>query len=173
MGTGAEWVACAGLTPYVHVELLFPDTDGSSYSITANTQKIHKVPSKQFARDEWEFLDLHLDDETVYRMQLWANQKHAQKCEFNWVGFTSAGVWPVSGGGKKYFCSEFVTEALQQGGLLPSANPAAMTPARLYAAVRPLPQVCVVCKTSNVHIFDAYTDNKQCASQSVWIGKRL
>ena len=132
---------CVGLTPYIHCELLFPETDGSSYSITANSQKIHKVPSKQFAREEWEFLDLHLPDNTVYNMQLFANQKHAQQCGFNWVGFSSAGVWPVSGGGKKYFCSEFVCEALQQGGLLTGVRPASMTPARLYAAIRPLPQV--------------------------------
>lgn len=42
------------LEPYIHCELLFPD--GNSYSITANHQHIHRVQSKNFARDEWEFL---------------------------------------------------------------------------------------------------------------------
>ena len=60
------------------------------------------------------------------------------------MGFTSAGVWPVSGNGKKYFCSEFVCEALQHGGLLKDIRAASMTPARLYAKIRPLPQVCIV-----------------------------
>jgi len=131
-----------GLVPYVHCEILFPETDGSSYSITANLQKVHRVCSKQFARDEWEFLTLHLPEKTVYDMQLFANQKHAQECGFNWVGFTSAGVWPISGGGKKYFCSEFVCEALQQGGLLKDVRASSMTPARLYAKIRHLPEVC-------------------------------
>lgn len=87
------------LQPFIHCELLFPD--GNSYSITANHQHIHRVQSKNFARDEWEFLDVHLPEEDIYKMQLFCNQKYAAKAGFNWVGFTSASVWPVSGKGQK------------------------------------------------------------------------
>ena len=62
------------LEPYIHCELVFPD--GNSYSITANHQHIHKVQSKNFARNEWQFLDVHLPSEAIYKMQLVVQSMH-------------------------------------------------------------------------------------------------
>lgn len=44
---------------------------------------------------------MHLPEEHIYKMQMFCNQKYAAKAGFNWVGFTSASVWPVSGKGQK------------------------------------------------------------------------
>jgi hypothetical protein len=55
-------------------------------------------------------------------------------------------VWPWSGGGERFFCSEFVACALQAGGVLQGVEPASLMPAQLYVLVRKVPEA-----VHNVH----------------------
>jgi hypothetical protein len=85
MNTAAKKLALrAGLVPYIHVEMLFPD--GNSYSITATTAKVHKVATKQFSRTEWEFVDLHMSQPQIAAAQLFCNQTFLRGAGFNWTG---------------------------------------------------------------------------------------
>jgi len=139
MSTAAKRLAQrAGLEPYIHVELLFPD--GNSYSITATTGKVHKVATKEFSRSEWEFVDLYLSPPQIQAAQLFCNQTYLRGAGFNWTGYALSTVWPWSGNNEKFFCSEFVATALQAGGLLPGVEPASLMPAQLYALIRQAPE---------------------------------
>ena len=85
MNTAAKRLAeRAGLEPYIHVELLFPD--GNSYSITATSGKVHKVASKEFSRTEWEFVDLYVTPQQLHAAQLFCNQAYLKRAGFNWTG---------------------------------------------------------------------------------------
>ena len=123
-----------GQKPYVHIEIIFPDLH--SYSITSNTQVVHKVSSKTFSRNEWEFLKVKLGVSGVRSAQFFCDRAHASKCGFNWVGFTLAPVLGWGGGGRNFFCSELCAAALRAGGMCLDAAPESYTPAALYQFVR-------------------------------------
>ena len=126
----SEW---RGLEPYIHIELLVND---KSFSITANAGQVHCCPNKEFNRDEWKFVRLEVTPEKKRLMLNYAMRAHAAKCGFNWKGYAATAVGSsYSGGGKNFFCSEFVASALQAGGFTLKYRPEQYIPAALYKEV--------------------------------------
>lgn len=123
---------------YLHVQIFFEDlflaedSNSGSTSVTFTVDKVEATGSglkrydlKTFSKDGWDVLTFHhRGDEEEYFEQVqrayrFCSEKERAGCPYNSTGEQWFKLWPSSGRGKSYFCSEFVMEVLIHAGFLP------------------------------------------------------
>ena len=134
-----------------HVEIIFENVNRPEDFYACSVVDKGKVffMEKGFSREGYEYLTITgLKPEQVNKMQNFCFSEAINKSEFNETGLYRAGspfpemncsekqiklnrVFKV----KRWFCSQLVTAALQQGGLLERYIPGSMTPAAIYDAL--------------------------------------
>jgi hypothetical protein len=135
---------------YSHCEIIFEgdnktaeasanNANTTSEFVTCSVAMLTDVyfKRKSFNRAEWEFVTIILDDaEKVARIRNFCYNQAQQEKEFNFKGMLrSVTPFPRPTSGDEWFCSELITAALQQGGMLLEKVPSAMTPSSLFRAV--------------------------------------
>ena len=135
--------------PQVHVELFFRDdnsNEGYCTSITYN-KKIHWF-KKKFSR-QWSFRSLYMEDHIYAKLKAYCLRMVG--CKFNRIGFYLLGLGiPISGkyptyfGFKpRFFCSEYVANALRECDLLPK-GPTVIHPQKLYEMIAPISSITTI-----------------------------
>jgi len=120
--------------PKIHVELLFSSSNdgddvlGDACSITYGSQVF--LHSKRFSRRQWEFRHIPMSEESAKRVKEWCSQRVGQG--FNRMGFYLSPIAPCVKPRTLYniglsrtpqwFCSEIVSHALNQAGVVPSLS---------------------------------------------------
>lgn len=122
---------------HTHVEILFQEGLDSENFITSSIEQGRYVywKRKTFGRKNWEYITVSgLTKNQVQNMRNFCYKESQNNKFFNENGmFRSITPLPKKNyDQKKWFCSEYVTTALQQGGLLENLNPSATTPTSLY-----------------------------------------
>ena len=111
-----------------HCQLLLwshADDAFETYSVDAHANRVFRMTTKNFRRG-WSFFRIRI---SAAQERAAHNFLHAQLGKpFNWVGMYSICVWPHSGLGDAWFCSELTTAALQAMGYLKHERPHAMYP---------------------------------------------
>lgn len=117
-----------------HVEIVF--ADGQACSVLSGSRVFFQP--KGFSRNGYEYLTISgLEPEQVRQIRLFCQEQVLNGEKFSEVGLCRAGTpFPRRKGRNGYFCSQLVTTALQQGGLLKGSVPGCMTPYSVYQAVQ-------------------------------------
>lgn len=127
-----------------HVEIIFENKDRPEYIYACSVLHDGTVffKEKGFSREGYEYLTINgLKPEDVNRMKNFCYQEAINRSEFNELGVYLAAT-PLPDRRKRssrrpnqWFCSQLVTTALQEGGLLEGYVAGAMTPATIYDAI--------------------------------------
>ena len=132
-----------------HVEIIFENTQRPEYIYACSVLQNGTVffREKGFSREGYEYLTVSgLHPEAVNRMKNFCYQESVKGSTFNDSGFNRAGsplpemhsrsrMQNYRDSPNKWFCSQLVTAALQQGGLLEEYIAGTMTPAAIYDAL--------------------------------------
>jgi hypothetical protein len=140
---GNRWdriVAAGTGSPYSHCELVFDSRTGFSASPRDGGVRRKQI---DFEDGKWDLLPVMLPDpETDCESRIWQWCLSQEGRQYDWPGVFALGLAGVSASSGVpcdipawWFCSEFCTAALQQGGLFPSLQPKFVTPHALSYAM--------------------------------------
>lgn len=113
--------------PYSHCELVI----GDLWLSASPREQVVRYKSIQTDPKTWDFVSLELNVAQVKKIQDWAALELG--CEYDWLGIFLTQVinWNRQDP-HRWFCSELVTAALQQAGMLPGVVPHQTDPNELY-----------------------------------------
>lgn len=122
---------------FIHVQPVFWDAVQKTYVTFSvdSVRRVHVYDRKGF-RGGWKFLQLSLTEREEILMYNFCVQQLGK--ELNTSGQLSIFIWPISGEGQTWFCSELVAAALESAGLVdynvwPEVRqPAAAAPHHIY-----------------------------------------
>lgn len=127
-----------------HVEIIFENRDFPDFIYASSVLHDGTVffKEKRFSREGYEYLTVNgLKPEQVNRMKNFCFKEATRKSHFNELGVYLAATplpdrrKPSKSRPNQWFCSQLVTIALQEGGLLEGYIAGAMTPAAIYDAI--------------------------------------
>ena len=122
--------------PYMHVEIVFTNPDGSNVSCGVWQGQTVFFKAKTFGKDCWVWRSLTLKPLEVRTLRNFCREQAAADLPFN-----RAGLWrcmtpfPRPTDGTQWFCSELCVAALQKIGYLTDQIPSSITPTRLFELV--------------------------------------
>jgi|SRR6185369_2368035 len=99
--------------PYSHCELVFPDGWCYSASIQDGGTRFKKVA---FDEGKWDFIELEFTREQMRKSEAFCLDE--RKCGYDYPGVFRFLVPAIRESKNRWFCSEIVCAALQEGGLL-------------------------------------------------------
>ncbi len=109
---------------YTHCELVFWAPDGTHMTCAVNVgYPVTFFEGKPYQDNSgWKMHDINVNREQAARIYKFCEREHGLKKPYNtralWWNFAPVTSWiPINNGGTKWFCSEFVTAALQYGGV--------------------------------------------------------
>lgn len=117
--------------PYSHCELVFPDGMAYSASIQDGGTRFKYI---SFDLEKWDFIDLPLFVVQMARMDAFCIKETGSDYDYPGVFRFLLPVIPESE--NRWFCSEVVCAALQEGGLLWGVNPWQVHPSLLYSLLK-------------------------------------
>lgn len=136
----ASWITSSNTTRhiYTHVELRF--SDGYVTSITNDPGVVHLLEGKLMSNRKYSrFFEIHLSFAQEQKMRAYAERAKEENIGFNACGmywnFIPCACFTISGGGRKVFCSQYITELFQEIGLLTDLIPEKTSPTALFEAM--------------------------------------
>lgn len=132
------WVSVDGES-YAHVEIMF--SDDHVYSIT-QVGGVHYTRDRMLSNHGYDmFLKIALTDEQEDKIQAFAEKTYKEQPEFNQMGYywnflPGLRNFPLRRNGERFFCSEMITTALQEGGLVDNLDATTTSPTDLYFEVK-------------------------------------
>ena len=114
---------------YTHVELLFSDKVMYSSSERDRGVRGRYMPK---LKDHWDIVDIKMSESSEQKIRNWCESQDGLKYDITGIVFAQIlkTNWFLQD--DEWFCSEFVTAALQEIGLCPNVAPHMITPADLY-----------------------------------------
>lgn len=152
LNRAAAWAAGADkdTPPYIHVEILFVprdeerqhahDVTGEACSIVYNST-VH-LERKRFSRREWVFRSMKCTDEQYDKMYDFCNEHRGEP--FNYMGYFTfwspikihPGFYRYFGMQPRWFCSQIVTSALLEGGMVDEDMSPSIHPHKLFESIK-------------------------------------
>jgi len=127
-----------------HCQLLLwshADRAFETYSVDVYQNRVFRMTTKNFRRG-WSFYRITV---TAEQERAAHNFLHAQLNKpFNRIGMHLIFIWPYSGNGESWFCSELTAAALQAMGYLKNERPAALYPSYVRDRVLEAGDITVV-----------------------------
>lgn len=125
---------------FSHVELRF--SDGFVTSITEDPGVVHYEDGRLFSNSRYRsWLELHVTPQEERLMQGYAQAMYEKQVPFNkmgmyWNFIPCCACFPVRRTEDAFFCSEYITMVLQQGGYFLELDPATTSPTMLHKALQ-------------------------------------